>query len=140
MIVLSRVTLGADVAVTSVLMDAAKRRFPGARIVFAGPRKNFELFAADPRITHAPVEYRRGSLRERLAVGRTEDSGRGRGLCGIDADSRLTQLGLFSGDEARYHLFEPRIWRGERSLLPDLAAQWAEETFGVPGARPYVAP
>jgi hypothetical protein len=26
--VLSRVTLGADVAVTSVLLDAAKRRFP----------------------------------------------------------------------------------------------------------------
>lgn len=28
--VLSRVTLGADVAVTSVLLDAAKQRFPGA--------------------------------------------------------------------------------------------------------------
>ena len=51
--VLSRVTLGADVAVTSVLLDAAKRRFPHAEIVFVGPRKNYELFAADPRIHHA---------------------------------------------------------------------------------------
>ena len=36
-IVLSRVTLGADVAVASVMLDAAKKRFPEARIHFAGP-------------------------------------------------------------------------------------------------------
>ena len=66
--VLSRVTLGADVAVTSVLMAAAKRRFPHAEIVFVGPRKNYELFAGDTRIHHAEVDYRRGGLRERLAV------------------------------------------------------------------------
>src|SRR5262249_38980823 len=46
-IVLSRITLGADVAVTSVLLAAAKRRFPHAEIVFCGPRKNYEMFAAD---------------------------------------------------------------------------------------------
>jgi hypothetical protein len=63
-LVLSRVTLGADVAVTSVLLSAAKRRFPHAEIVFAGPRKNHELFAADPHIHHVDVAYRRGSLRE----------------------------------------------------------------------------
>ena len=55
--VLSRITLGADVAVTSVLLDAAKRRFPNARIALAGPRKNYELFADDPRIDHARVDY-----------------------------------------------------------------------------------
>jgi hypothetical protein len=36
--VLSRVTLGADVAVTSVLLDAAKRRFSRARIVILAAR------------------------------------------------------------------------------------------------------
>src|SRR5689334_7813794 len=66
--VLSRVTLGADVAVTSVLLDAAKRRFPRARIVLVGSQKSWELFSADRRIEHAPVSYRRaGSVRERLA-------------------------------------------------------------------------
>ena len=69
--VLSRITLGADVAVTSVLLAAAKRRFPQAEIVFAGPAKNYELFAGDPSIHHAPLEYRRGSLAERLRA-RTE--------------------------------------------------------------------
>ncbi len=65
--VLSRVTLGADVAVTSVLLDAAKRRYPDAEIVFVGPRKSYELFEADARIRHLPAPYARGgSLVERL--------------------------------------------------------------------------
>src|SRR5258707_5726493 len=41
--VLSRVTLGADVAVTSVVLDAAKRAFPHAESYFAGPQKGYEL-------------------------------------------------------------------------------------------------
>jgi ADP-heptose:LPS heptosyltransferase len=65
--VLSRVTLGADVAVTSVLMDAAKRRYPDAEIVFVGPRKSYELFEADARVRHRPAPYARGgTLVERL--------------------------------------------------------------------------
>ena len=68
--VLSRVTLGADVAVTSVLLDAAKRRFPKARIVIVGSKKSYELFAGDSRIAHAPVTYRRaGSLQRSVLVG-----------------------------------------------------------------------
>ena len=67
--VLSRVTLGADVAVTSVLLDAAKRRYPDAEILFVGPKKNFELFEADPRIGHFASPYpRSSSLRDRLAA------------------------------------------------------------------------
>jgi len=150
--VLSRVTLGADVAVTSVLLDAAKRRFPRARIVFVGPHKNFELFAADPRLDCAPVAYQRGRLRDRLAV--WEDL---RGLCRdpkslvLDPDSRLTQLGLLPiGADERYHLFESRAYGGRedaapdsathRGPLPELAASWARETLGVEGAHPYLAP
>jgi ADP-heptose:LPS heptosyltransferase len=142
-IVLSRVTLGADVAVTSVLMDAAKRRFPKAQIVFAGPGKNFEMFAADPRLVHAPVEYQRGSLAERLrAWGDLKTLAAGTETVVIDADSRLTQLGLLPiGELSRYHLFESRGYGGTSDrALPDLAAQWAEETFGIAGAKAYVAP
>jgi len=140
--VLSRVTLGADVAVTSVLLSAARSRFPEAELFFAGPRKNYELFAADPRIHHAPVEYRRGSLRERLAAAADL-----RKLLGepdslaIDSDSRLTQLGLLPVcDEERYHLFESRAYGGSSDLtLPGLAAAWAAETFGISDAKPFVA-
>lgn len=141
-LVLSRVTLGADVAVTSVLLDAARRRFPASQVVFVGPLKNFELFAADPRIQHAPVGWRRGGLRDRLAVERNlgelladPDS------LVLDPDSRLTQLGLLPVcPEERYRLFESRSYGGASPRpLPELAAAWALETLGVPGARPFLA-
>ena len=142
-IVLSRVTLGADVAVTSVLIAAAKQRFPDAQIVFVGPSKNFEMFAADPRLTHAPVEYRRGSLPQRLAVWDELKALAAAPDCLVlDSDSRLTQLGLLPiSDEDRYHLFESRRYGSTSDLnLPALAAQWSQETLGVPNAAPYVAP
>jgi len=134
--ILSRVTLGADIAVTSVLMDAAKRRFPEAQIVFVGPRKNFELFAEDSRLTHALLNYRRDEYREvwRRLREIADD-------LVIDPDSRLTQLGLMPvGDEERCHLFESRGYGGQSNRsLAELAAAWAEETFGIAGARPYLA-
>lgn len=140
--VLSRVTLGADVAVTSVLLAAAKQRFPHAEIVFVGPRKNYELFATDPRLRHAEMAYRRGGLRERLAVwGPLQALLAAPDAVVIDPDSRLTQLGLLPVcPEEAHHLFESRGYGGETErALPELAAAWAEETFGVSGAKPYVA-
>jgi ADP-heptose:LPS heptosyltransferase len=141
-LVLSRVTLGADVAVTSVLLAAAKQAFASAEIVFAGPRKNFELFAADSRLSHVSVEYRRGSLQERLAVWDELKALAAAPDCLIlDPDSRLTQLGLLPiGAEDRYHLFESRAYGGGGDQpLPALAAQWSRETLGVSNAAPYVA-
>jgi len=134
--VLSRITLGADVAVTSVLLDAAKRRYPSAEIVFVGPRKNYELFEADPRIVHRDVPYARGSsLRDRLQASSALwfDDG-----IVIDPDSRLTQLGLIRVcPDDLYRFFESRSFGGDGSeRLPDLAARWADD----PQARPYVAP
>ena len=137
--VLSRITLGADVAVTSVLLDAAKRRYPAAEILFAGPRKNYELFEADPRITHREVPYARGGLlRDRLQASAAlwfDD-----GLV-VDPDSRLTQLGLIRVcPDDHYCFFESRSFGGDGlERLPDLAAQWAGDP-GVQGVRPYVAP
>jgi len=140
--VLSRVTLGADVAVTSVLLAAAKRRFPRAEIIFAGPGKNYELFAGDARISHAPLDYRRGSLADRLAAGEElQKIVEFPGAIVIDPDSRLTQLGLLPiCSEESYYLFESRARGAATDLsLPELAAGWAEEILGVQGARPFVA-
>lgn len=138
--VLSRVTLGADVAVTSVLLDAAKRRYPDAQIVFVGPKKCYQLFESDPRIGHREAPYARsGALLERLRASAAlwvED-----GIV-IDPDSRLTQLGLISVcDPMRYFFFESRSYGGESTdRLPGLVARWASETFGVENARPFIAP
>ncbi len=138
--VLSRVTLGADVAITSVILDGMKRRFPASRIVFAGPEKNFELFSADPRIEHLPVPYGRGgALRDRI------------GICPelaepdsivIDPDSRLTQLGLLPVcPEESYYFFDSRASGGDSAeSLGCLTRRWLRETFEIDGARAYIAP
>jgi ADP-heptose:LPS heptosyltransferase len=140
--VLSRVTLGAEVAVTSVVLAAAKQRFPHAEVVLVGPKKNYELFAADKRLRHAPVEYRRGGLRERLAVwDELQEVLSDPFSLVLDPDSRLTQLGLLPVTSwERCHLFESRSYGGDSSRsLPDLSAEWCEKTLGVGGAKPYVA-
>jgi len=138
--VLSRITLGADVAVTSVLLNAAKRRYPDAEIIFVGPRKSYELFEADSRVRHQPLPYaRNGTLLDRLRASAglwLED-----GIV-IDPDSRLTQLGLISiCDEDHYFFFESRSYGQEgNDSLPVLAARWAQEILGVEDALPYIAP
>jgi ADP-heptose:LPS heptosyltransferase len=137
--VLSRVTLGADVAVTSVVLDAMKRRFPQARILLVGSRKNYELFEADERIVHSPFEYRRsGTLRERIASSvRIEDD---RAIV-VDPDSRLTQLGLLPVlDDDRYFFFESRSYGGDTdAALPDLTRRWLNEVFATDG-HAFIAP
>ena len=133
--VLSRITLGADVAVTSVFLDAAKRLYPEAEVIFVGPRKNYELFEADPRIGRLSAPYARsGSLQDRLQASAAlwlED-----GIV-LDPDSRLSQLGILTiCPEENYFFFESRSYGGSNlASLPDLAARWT----GI-DARPYVAP
>lgn len=138
--VLSRITLGADVAVTSVLMDAAKHRYPKAEIVFVGPHKSYELFEKDPHVRHFPAPYARsGALIDRLHASGSLwfDDG-----IVIDPDSRLSQLGLISVcAESRYFFFPSRSYGGESDeRLPVLAARWTREVFGMGAARPYIAP
>ncbi len=141
--VLSRVTLGADVAVTSVILDAAKQRFPNATIWFTGPRKSWELFAADPRLRHLAIGYgRSGSIDDRLAVWPQlrEAVCLPRSII-LDPDSRLTQLGLLPIClEEDYYLFESRSYGADGDeQLSVLAPRWVRESLGVASARAYIS-
>lgn len=133
----SRVTLGADVAITSVLLDAAKNRFPSAQICFVGPKKNWELFAADPRLSHVPIAYGRGgTLDDRLSIWpQLRDAVCQPDSIVIDPDSRLTQLGLLPiCPEDDYYFFESRAYGSDGGeSLSALARRWAAED-----ARPYI--
>lgn len=102
-LVLSRVTLGADVAITSVILDRIKHLFPSAEIVLLGGNKSVELFGGDPRLSFKAVDYQRGgttaerllSWTELLKCVRSTTDGLARGeYLIIDPDSRLTQLGI----------------------------------------------
>lgn len=141
--VLSRVTLGADVAVTSVVLAAAKERFPEAEICLIAPQKNVELFAADDRIGSIPVVYgRSGLLRERLSAAvELQSIADETGTIVIDPDSRMTQLGLIPiCEDARYYFFESRAYGGQlETTLPELTSEWLREVFDIE-SHPYVAP
>jgi hypothetical protein len=138
--VLSRITLGADVAVTSVLLDAAKTAFPHARIVLVGPRKNWELFADDSRIEHRDFAYARSAgFASRMAAKPWIEDAEG---IVLDPDSRLSQLGLLpvTPGDGNYYFFESRSYKAESTAsLPELASQWCLETLGHPG-RAFVNP
>jgi len=141
--VLSRVTLGADIAVSSAVIGAVKRRFPEAEICFVGPAKNAELFAADDRVNSLISPYSRsGLLRDRLEASmRLGKVLQGGDTLVIDPDSRLSQLGIIPVcDEERYLFFESRTY-GEPSsdALPVLTAGWLKETIGL-DAAPFLAP
>lgn len=141
--VLSRVTLGADVVVTSVVLDALKQRFPQARLRLVGARKNYELFAADDRIDHILFEYpRASSVPERLASANTLQTLVDRpDTLVVDPDSRLTQLGLLPVcAEERYLFFESRCLGDDHAPLGDLTTEWVQQVFGISDVRPYIAP
>jgi len=140
--VLSRVTLGADVAIASIMLDAAKQAFPNARIYFVGPRKSWELFAADTRLRHLPIAYGRGgTLDSRLSIWtELRDAVCLPDSIVIDPDSRLTQLGLLPiCTEEDYFFFESRSYGGDSAeSLSNLTRQWVRETFAITDARAYI--
>lgn len=141
--VLSRVTLGADIAVTSVLMDGARQRFPNARLWFAGPRKAWELFDGSGW-SYLEVPYgRTAMLRDRLGAFEPLRRALDRpGVLLLDPDSRLTQLGMLPVCAPQaHHLFESRGFGGESdATLPALARQWVSQTLGIGGAEPWFHP
>jgi hypothetical protein len=109
-----------------------------------GTRKSYDLFAADPRIHHAPIHYGRTStLRGRLSIQpELQHLLSHRNAIVIDPDSRLTQLGILPVcPEETYYFFESRGYGeyGPESLC-ELTRRWLRETFDVPDARAWTAP
>lgn len=149
--VLSRVTMGADVAVTSVIVQCLAAVFPYAQITLIGPARIRELYNNIPRFRTLPLTYdRHGSLMDRLRnwvhLVRSIDTERHGASPSeyiiVDPDSRLTQLGLLplTEDEDRCFFFESRSYRKpQKKHLGELTAEWCREVFQhEPGAYPFV--
>ncbi len=142
--VLSRVTLGADIAITSQFLQAACALFPDADIYFVGPRKNYEFFAGNSRIQLLEATYsRNGLLADRLRTGMelAQQLSHPHSLV-LDPDSRLSQLGLLPlGEESNYYFFESRSYGYPGTkCLGQLAGDWLNEIFGFYGAMPWINP
>jgi len=141
-IVLSRVTIGADVAITSIIIERTKKLFPKARILLLANRKNYELFGGDKNIRILSLDYkRRGELISRLESwlealkkinSETKDMGPGEFVI-IDTNSRITQLGLLPlvKEDIGYYLFEPLAHADEeRRKLGEDVNEWLNKVFG----------
>ena len=157
-VVLSRVTIGADVAVTSVVMERLKREFPDAQLALVGNAKATEIFGGEARLRFGEVHYRRaGTLTERLlswldvlACVRSLVAGLpDREYVIVDPDSRLTQLGLLplvpqaelfpvaalpttkARSNESYLFFPSREFGGaSRHSLGELTSTWLNSVFG----------
>ncbi len=136
-LVLSRVTLGADIAVSSVFIRAAMSVFSSAEIEFIAPRKNAFLIANGQSVKRRLISYGRSALlADRLKAWLEVRSIVQESIAGlepgewlaIDPDSRLTQLGMLPvADERYYDFFESRSFAPDASTpLGELAgtASW----------------
>ena len=151
--VLSRVTLGADIAVTSVVLAALKQVFPTATLRLVANAKTHQLFAGDRRVQLCAIEYpRSGGLIERLSSWQqTVEALQQETLeldpteyVIVDPDSRLTQLGMLPlvPDERSYIFFESRSYRAAGlQKLGALTAHWLQQVFAMAEPLyPYCAP
>jgi hypothetical protein len=151
-LLLSRVTIGADVAITSVIAARLREVLPDVQFVLLGSHKLRDLYGGDPQLRIREIAYdRTGGVLSRLnswldVVQVIEDETRElkpEEFLLIDPDSRLTQLGLLPllRDERNYHFFESRgFHRPGAGRLGQLASLWVDDLLGAPSrAFPYVA-
>ncbi|OFV99330.1 MAG: hypothetical protein A3F68_06885 [Acidobacteria bacterium RIFCSPLOWO2_12_FULL_54_10] len=150
-LVLSRITLGADIAVTSIVVQMARNIFPNAEIILISPAKASELFGGDASLRIHPITYHtHGGLVDRLqnwlpvleAVNQEIHGLDPSEFIIIDPDSRLLQLGFFPvvQDESRYFFFESRAWTesadsANHKSISDIASDWFVRTLGGASAN-----
>ncbi len=134
--ILSRITIGADIAITSMAFEKMMRLFPDAEIIFLGPSQSRPLFSGNPRISYKSVNYeRKGNLIGRFNTwlnllevieeqGHDNDS-----YIIIDADTRLSQVGLlpFTAGDRGYFFYEADIDKDK--LLAEHFSDWLNKTF-----------
>lgn len=141
-ILLSRVTIGADVAILSVMIQRLCKLFPETEIVMVGNAKLRGLFENAPNVRLRELNYaRRGGLFERFAswhatleILRDEMPAGGEDdVLVIDPDSRISQLGLLPlvhGDN--YLFFNTRnhaLTTADRCMA-ELTNDWMSAVFG----------
>jgi len=133
--VLSRVTLGADVAITSIVLQKIQRLFPDADRHLVGPPAVAQILSGWAGASVIEQPYDRRGLLARLGSWQDATDILDREMMGlencecliIDPDSRLTQLGLLPVARAAVPclFFESRTYRAPGlETLGELTAHW----------------
>jgi len=142
-LLLSRVTIGADVAVTSIIIQRLAELYPKAEIVLIGGSKMNEIYGGNPRIRLQKVEYeRQGGLIERLSNWQLVLNIIQQELAAcpldntilVDPDSRLSQLGVLPIiPPEHYHFFDSRsdISFDANMSMAQLTNAWLDKVTGL---------
>jgi ADP-heptose:LPS heptosyltransferase len=144
-ILLSRVTIGADVAILSVMIQQLMKIFPDAEIAIVGDAKLEGIFGGHPSIGIRRLSYARsGGLFERfsswhaaldIVAEETPTQAEGDTLL-IDPDSRVSQLGVLPFTHGDNYLFfnSRRADASSKNLcMAELANRWMNDVFGASG-------
>ncbi|MEX2129976.1 MAG: glycosyltransferase family 9 protein [Pseudohongiellaceae bacterium] len=141
-LVLSRITIGADVAITTVITQRLALAFPAAEIVVLGNGKLEQVFGPAAKVRIREVDYaRHGGLLERFNTWLSlfkdvEEELNGLGeneYVLLDPDSRLTQLGVLPLiPNSNYRFFNSR---GKKEYPPkasisELTNLWLDNILG----------
>jgi ADP-heptose:LPS heptosyltransferase len=142
-VLLSRVTIGADVAILSVMIQHLRRLFPGAEIVIIGSRKLCGLFGGNADLRIRELTYaRRGGLFDRFASWHAtlellrEEAGAGgeKDILVIDPDSRISQLGVLPMLHADRCLFlntRHHMLSATGRCMAEWTNDWMNAVFGT---------
>lgn len=141
-LILSRITIGADVAITSVICQRVAKLFPDAAIAVIGNAKLDQVFSGQSGIKIYELPYaRRGGLMERFLVWlellkeiRKELSGLSANeYLVLDPDSRLTQLGVLPlVPNENYRFFNSRSKQSypAKASISELTNLWLDNILG----------
>ncbi len=151
-IILSRVTVGAEVAVTGVIISKIRSLAPNAEIILCCAPFMGALFAGLENFSVLPVNYQRsGNLTERLnawinleeIISSSISELTPQQYLIIDPDSRYTQLGLLPlcPDDNRYYFFDSRSYGNKgNKCITEYTIQWLGELFGKGDKpKPFIA-
>jgi len=141
-LLLSRVTIGADVAITSIIVQRMSLFFPQAEIVLIGDSKLEEIYGGNASLKIRNVPYdREGGLLERLSswqlvlktVQEELTSCPLKNTILIDPDSRLSQLGVLPIiHQDHYCFFDSRSHKSYDSnmSMAELTNAWIDRVTG----------
>lgn len=139
---LSRITIGADVAILSVMVQRLSNLFPDAKIIILGNLNLREIFGGNPCIQIQEVAYTRGGgLLERIEswcsavdlLEREAAASRAGEVLVIDSDSRITQLGvlpIISDENCLYFNSHKDSSSSENACMAEHANAWMDQVFG----------
>ena len=142
-ILLSRVTIGADVAILSVMIQRLAKLFPQTEIVIIGNKKLTGVFGGNPGIRIKQLNYaRRGGLLERFAswhetldiLAEEMPPDCEENILLIDPDSRISQLGVLPlTHHENYLFFNSRKFplSAKNTSMAELANHWMDTVFGI---------